>query len=112
MVTEHYMSERHACALVGLSRDTLRHVSQTIALNVELRDEIIQTAHKRRRWGYRMIHDVLRPKYPNINHKRVYRIYTSEGLSISKRKKTKRALVCACRWWRPWQSTRLGAWTL
>jgi putative transposase len=89
-VTEHQMSERHACALVGLSRDTYRHVSQTSALNVELRDQIVQTAHTRRRWGYRMIHDVLRPQYPGINHKRVYRIYTAEGFSIRKRKKAKR----------------------
>jgi putative transposase len=90
MVTEHHMSERHACALVGLSRDTYRHVGQTSALNVELRDQIIQTAHTRRRWGYRMIHDVLRPQYPGINHKRVYRLYTAAGLSIRKRKKTQR----------------------
>ena len=90
MVTEHCMSERHACALVGLSRDTYRHVGQTSALNVELRDQIVQTAHTRRRWGYRMIHDLLRPQYPGINHKRVYRLYTAEGLSIRKRKKTKR----------------------
>ena len=93
MVIEHQMSERHACALVGLSRDTYRHVSHTSALNVELRGQIIQTAHTRRRWGYRMIHDVLRPQYPGINHKRVYRIYTAEGLSIRKRKKTKRVGV-------------------
>ena len=33
MVSEHHMSERHACALVGLSRDTYRHVGQTSALN-------------------------------------------------------------------------------
>jgi putative transposase len=90
MVTEHHLSERHACALVGLSRDTLRHVSHISALNVELRDQIVQTAHTRRRWGYRMIHDVLRPQCPKINHKRVYRIYTAEGLSIRKRNKTKR----------------------
>jgi hypothetical protein len=77
MVTEHRMSERHACALVGLSRDTYRHVGKTSALNVELRDQIIQTAHASRRWGYRMIHDVLRPRYPDINHKRVHRIYTA-----------------------------------
>ena len=57
---------------------------------MELRSKIVETAHTRRRWGYRMIHDVLRPQYPNINHKRVYRIYTAEGLSIRKRKKTKR----------------------
>jgi putative transposase len=65
-------------------------VGQTSALNVELREQIVQTAHARRRWGYRMIHDVLRPQYPGINHKRVYRLYTAEGLSIRKRKKTKR----------------------
>ena len=90
MVTHHQMSERLACVLVGLSRDTYRHVGQASALNVELRGKIVATAHTRRLWGYRMIHDVLRPQYPNINHKRVYRIYKAEGLSIRKRKKTKR----------------------
>ena len=90
MVTQHQMSERRACSLVGLSRDTYRHVSQTSQLNVQLRQKIVDLAHQRRRWGYRMIHDVLRPQYPNINHKRIYRLYTAEGLSIRKRKKTKR----------------------
>ena len=84
------MSERHACALVGLSRDAYRHEGRSSAINVELRQEIVDLAHKRRRWGYRMIYDVLRPRYPDINHTRVYRLYTAEGLSIRKRKKTKR----------------------
>jgi putative transposase len=90
MVNHHKLSERHACALVGLSRDTYRHKSQASALNVELRSKIVEIAHTRRRWGYRMIHDVLRLQFPGINHKRVYRIYTAEGLSIRKRKKAKR----------------------
>ena len=112
MVTHHHMSERHACALVGLSRDTCRHVSQASALNVQLRQEIVDVAHQRRRWGYRMIHDVLRPTYPDINHKRVYRLYTAEGLSIRKRKKTKRVglrvpLVAALAVNRTWET-----WTL
>ena len=38
------------------------------------------TPRRRWGWGYRMIHDVLRPQFPGINHKRVYRIYTAEGL--------------------------------
>ena len=42
MVIEQHLSERHACALVGLSRDTYRHERQTSALNVELREQIIQ----------------------------------------------------------------------
>ena len=62
--------------------------------------------------GYRMIHDVLRPQYPHINHKRVYRLYTAEGLSIRKRKKTKRIgvrvpLVAALAVNQTWE-----AWTL
>ena len=52
---------------------------------MELRQEFVVVAHQRRRWGYRMIHDVLRPKYPGINHKRIYRLYTAEGLFIRKR---------------------------
>ena len=112
MLIEHRMSERHACSLVGLSRDTYRRESQTSALNVELRSKIVETAHARRRWGYRMIHDVLCPQYPGINHKRVYRIYTAEGLSIRKRKKTKRIgvrvpLVAALAVNQTWE-----AWTL
>ena len=112
MVNHHKLSERHACALVGLSRDTYRHESQASALNVELRRKIVETAHTRRRWGYRMIHDVLRLQFPGINHKRVYRIYTAEGLSIRKRKKTKRVgvrvpLVAALTVNQTWE-----AWTL
>ena len=53
---------------------------------MELLKRIVQTAHARRRCGYRMIHAVLRPQYTGINHKRGYRIYTQEGLSIRKRK--------------------------
>ena len=90
MVNCHKLSERHACALVGLSRDTYRHESQTSVLNAQLRNKIVETAHTRRSWGYRMIHDVLRPQFPDINHKRAYRIYTAEGLAIRKRKKVKR----------------------
>ncbi len=37
-----------------------------------------------------MIRDVLGPHYPRINHKRVYRLYAAESLSIRKRKKSKR----------------------
>lgn len=75
---------------MGLSRDTLRRVSHASALNAELRQENVTVAYQGRRWAYRMIHDRLRPKYPNINHKCVYRHYTAESLSIRKHKKTKR----------------------
>ena len=90
MVNDYQLSERHACTLVGLSRDSYRHPIVASTLNQELLGKIVQTAHERRRWGYRMIHDALRPQYPNVNHKRIYRLYRQEGLAIRKRKKTKR----------------------
>ena len=112
MVNCHQLPARHACALVGLSRDSYRHEIQASGLNVELRQKIVQIAYERRRWGYRMIHDILRPQYPGINHKRVYRLYAAEGLSIRKRKKTKRVgvrvpLVAALAVNQTWE-----AWTL
>ena len=51
-LTDHQLSERHACALVGLSRDSYRHPVVTSTLNQELLGKIVQTAHERRRWGY------------------------------------------------------------
>ena len=50
-------------------------------------DEI---AHVRRRFGYRRIHDLLRPEFAGVNHKRVLRLYQQANLSVRKRKKAKR----------------------
>jgi putative transposase len=93
MDTHHQLSERHACALVGLSRDAYFHPTQLSAMNQELLAKIVETAQARRRWGYRMILDLLRPQYPNTNHECVHRLYTQAGLAIRKRKKTNRAGV-------------------
>lgn len=52
--------------------------------------KIIEIAHARRRFGYRRIHDLLRPAYPGVNHKRVYRLYSAANLAVRRRKKAKR----------------------
>lgn len=49
-------------------------------------------AHVRRRFGYRRIHDLLRPRFPGVNHKRVYRLYRQAHLAVRRRKKGKRPL--------------------
>jgi putative transposase len=82
MVIEHELSERRACALVGLSRDAYRNPAPESALNTQLSAQIIEIAHTRRRAGYRMIHDLLRPDNPGINHKRIYRLYSEAGLTV------------------------------
>lgn len=84
------MSERHACRVVGLSRDSYRHPPEVDEATQALSAAIIDIAHTRRRFGYRRIHDLLRPAFPQVNHKRVYRLYSTANLAVRKRKKVKR----------------------
>jgi putative transposase len=92
MVQEHNLSERRACRLVGLSRDSYRNRPQPDALTQALSAKIVELAQVRRRFGYRRIHDLLHRTFPGVNHKRVYRLYSQADLAVRKRKKAKRAL--------------------
>lgn len=91
-IERHGLSERHACRLVGLSRNSYRHLPQVTLENAHISAAIINLAQVRRRFGYRRIHDLLRPAFPGINHKRVYRLYSIANLAVRKRRKAKRPL--------------------
>ena len=90
MIEQHHLSERRACRLVGLSRDSYRHPPRPSELNAALGEQIRQTALVRRRFGYRRIHDMLREQFPGVNHKRIYRLYRQANLTVKKRRKAKR----------------------
>ncbi|WP_373271099.1 IS3 family transposase [Hydrogenophaga sp. IBVHS1] len=92
MVSEHHLSERRACRLVGLSRDSYRHPPTADQATLDLHEKIVEIAHVRRRFGYRRIHDLLRPQFPGVNHKRVYRLYRQANLAVRRRKKSKRPI--------------------
>ena len=76
------LSERRACRLVGLSRDSCRHEPEASAQTQALCGRIVEIAHQRRRFGYRRVHDLLRPEFPSVNHKRVYRLYRNANLAV------------------------------
>lgn len=94
MIDAHQLSERRACCLVGLSRDSYRNAPIPSNLNVQLDEAITQTAYIHRRWGYRLIHAYLAPQFAAagcvINHKRTWARYRALGLSARARKKAKR----------------------
>ena len=90
MVLEHQLSERRACRLVGLSRDSYRHPPESDQMTKDLTGKIVEIAQARRRFGYRRIHDMLRAEFPGVNHKRVYRLYSQANLAVRRRKKIKR----------------------
>ncbi|MDW8312012.1 MAG: IS3 family transposase [Burkholderiales bacterium] len=92
MVEEHHLSERRACGLVGLSRDSDRHPPKAERLKTRrCGRRIIAVARKRRRFGYRRVHDMVSRRFPGVNHKRVYRLYREANLAVRKRKKARRA---------------------
>jgi putative transposase len=78
------LSERHACGLVGISRSNARYCAAKRD-DAELRERLRQLAAERRRFGYRRLHVLLRREGQVVNHKRVYRIYREEGLSVRRR---------------------------
>ena len=75
---------------MGLTRSSYRYPPVPDQQTEVLSAAIIDIAQARRRFGYRRIHDLLRPAFPQINHKRVYRLYSAANLAVRKRKKAKR----------------------
>jgi putative transposase len=61
---------------------------------MELHKKIVEIAPERWRFGYRRIHDLLRPQFPGVNQKRVHRLYRQANLAVRRRKMGKRP---ACR---------------
>ena len=45
MVSEHHLSERRACRLVRLSRDSYRHPPEADRATVEVHEKIVEIAH-------------------------------------------------------------------
>jgi putative transposase len=83
------ISQRRACRLMGMVRSSLCYKSRqpdTSALKLRMRD----LATARVRYGYRRIHVLLRREGWVLNHKKVYRLYKLEGLSLRLKKSKKR----------------------
>jgi len=75
------VGERRACSATGFRRSSHRYRSrrdQQVELRIRLRD----LAAARMRYGYRRLHVLLRREGWLVNHKRTYRLYSEEGLSI------------------------------
>lgn len=93
MIDQLNISERRACRLAGLSRTSFREVPTVDEAAMALEQRIVEIAHARRRFGYRRIHDLLTVEGHRVNHKRIWRLYSANGLSVRKRRKAKRAQV-------------------
>lgn len=51
---------------------------------------LVEQAQAHRRFGYRRLHDLLRPEIPSENHKEIYLRHEDAELKVRKRRKAKR----------------------
>lgn len=84
----HKVSERRACSVLNAPRTVVRYKP------VDKGDEKIKTSikevvEKRPRFGAPRVHQMLRRRGININHKRTERLYKELGLSLKKKKRKK-----------------------
>src|SRR5947209_6771559 len=85
------MSERRACKAIGCCRMTMRYQT-TRADDASLRQRMRAIAHERRRFGYRRLHVLLKREGYVINHKKLFRLYREEKLTVRRRGGRKRAI--------------------
>jgi HTH-like domain len=86
----HQLSQRRVAGLIPVDRATLRyehHRDSQDALRVRLRE----LAGSRVRYGYRRLTVLLKREGWEVNAKRIYRLYTEEGLIVRTQKRRERA---------------------
>ncbi len=81
LIHTHQISERAACNLVCISRSGFRYQSQVTGDN-DLRARLKVLAAEYPRYGYLLLHGLLKAEGLVVNKKRTYRLYTEEALQI------------------------------
>lgn len=75
--------------------------------NEALRERIVALAQRHRRYGAEMIYLKLRQEGLLVNHQRVERLYTLEGLQVRCRRRKKIPISDRCPLWRPAAANRV-----
>lgn len=91
VMDRHGLSERRACQLANLHRSVFQYEKED-GRDEALRMRLRELANERRRFGYRRLHILLQREGVEVNHKKLFRLYREERLTVRKRGGRKRAL--------------------
>jgi transposase InsO family protein/DNA-binding XRE family transcriptional regulator len=89
-INEKGYSQRRACGLIGMEPKMYRYASRRPE-DAGLRARLRALAAERRRFGYRRVHILLRREGMTLNHKKLFRLYREERLTVRRRGGRKRA---------------------
>jgi putative transposase len=88
LMGHHRISERLACSLAGLRRTAYRYLANSRG-DLELRTRMKALAAEYPRYGYLLLHGLLKGEGLVIHKKRTYRLYTEESLQVRTKKRKK-----------------------
>lgn len=94
LLTHKGLSERLACRLVGIRRNTHRAELTKTKNETELKQRIEQLAQERPRYGYRRLTLLIRKEGTLVNHKKIHRLYKELNLAV-RAKKRRRIKSCS-----------------
>ena len=87
---EHYQtSQQRICGLMEIAVSSYRY--RSTRSDAALREQLVELARKKPRFGYRRLHILLTGSGERVNHKRVFRVYQEAGLAV--RRKARKRLV-------------------
>ena len=86
LINEYRFSERGACKLLTMDRSSYRY-EPVVDNNEALRQELIEVARQKPRYGYRRLQVLLERRGWKVNHKRLYRLYRMENLAVRRLKR-------------------------
>ena len=105
------VSERRACHALGFPRSSHRYKSiadRQDFLRIRLRD----LATARVNYGYRRLHILLAREGWQVNHKRVYRLYSEECLTMRRKRPKRRFVSSTVRQTRPSIESANACWSM
>jgi putative transposase len=79
------VSIRRACQVAAAPRSSY-HYHPRLDRQEHLRGRLKDLAYSRVIYGYRRLHILLQREGWQVNHKRIYRLYTEEGLTLKRRR--------------------------
>lgn len=86
---QYQASQQRLCGLMEIAVSSYRY--RSTRSDAALREQLVELARKKPRWGYRRLHILLAGSGERVNHKRVFRVYREAGLAV--RRKARKRLV-------------------
>jgi putative transposase len=86
---QHRVSQRRACRVIPISRKAVRYVATRPQQDAKLVTRLKALGEQYPRYGYLMLHALLRAEGLVTNRKRTYRLYTELGMQVRTKRRKK-----------------------